>query len=187
MDKEQIEKLVAEIKTGDLERFGEVIEALQQPIFTYCYHMLGHRQEAEDAVQEVFIKAYEHIDKYTKTLSFSAWVYKIAYHHCLNLIKRKKLYRMVPFLQKELSVEDSTASDYLSEPLHVALSQLNAEERNVIILRVVEEKTYEELAAILQKNPAAVRKQYERAVKRCKKYVQMQKGGDENEAFKVIR
>lgn len=54
-------------------------------------------------MQEVFIKAYEHIDKYTKSVSFSSWVYKIAYHHCLNLINRRKLYQMVPFLKRGMA------------------------------------------------------------------------------------
>jgi RNA polymerase sigma-70 factor, ECF subfamily len=194
LDKDQIERVIEEIKSsGSLEMFGDIIEALQQPIFTYCYHMLGHRQEAEDAVQEVFIKAYEHIDKYTKSVSFSAWVYKIAYHHCLNLINRRKLYRMVPFLKRGMAAvsqnegEIRVDHEQVSYPLHQAMSRLSAEDRNLIILRVIEEKGYEELSVLLNKKPATLRKQYERALRKCKHYLQLQKGGEVNEAYKAIR
>ena len=193
MNKIQIEKIVEEIKAGETERFGAIVEALQQPIFRYCYHMLGQKEEAEDAVQEVLIKAYEQIDHYKTSLSFSAWVYKIAYHHCLNLLNRKKRYRMISFFTSSVPAairnegETRVDSQQLSEPLHLALLQLSPAERNLIILRVVEEKEYEELATMLNKNTAALRKQYERALKKCKQYLQQQKGGQGDEAYRAIR
>ncbi|MGD8190481.1 RNA polymerase sigma factor [Brevibacillus ginsengisoli] len=193
MDQEQIEQLVEEAKAGSIEKYGIIIEMLQQPIFKYCYHMLGQREEAEDAVQEVFIKAYENLDKYSHTVSFSSWVYKIAYHHCLNLIKRAKSLRVASFLrigtpfmsrnEGELKVD----SEYLSEPLHIALSNLSAEERNLIILRVVEEKGYEELSILLNKKTATLRKQYERALKKCKHFLHAVEGGGVNEHYSAIR
>ncbi|MGE5704879.1 MAG: RNA polymerase sigma factor [Clostridia bacterium] len=192
MDKEQLERIVEEVKNGSLDQFELIIEALQQPIFTYCYHMLGQWQEAEDAVQEVLIKAYENIDKYTQSLSFSAWVYKIAYHHCLNALHRKRLYRFVPFLKWGMhdQSQDNTASsvdeEYISDPLHKALSTLSTDDRNLILLRVLEEKGYEELSQMLNKKPAALRKQYERAIKRCKLHYHKQKGGKIDESIRAI-
>lgn len=193
MNINEVEQAVEEVKSGALESFGIVIETLQQPIFTYCYHMLGHRQEAEDAVQEVFIKAYQHIDSYTKSVSFSAWLYKIAYHHCINHLKRKKLNQIVSFLKAGTAAasrnegETRVDSRYLSEPLHLALAKLSPEERNILILRVVEEKGYEELSLLLNKKPATLRKQYERAVKKCKQHLHMQKGGEANETYPATR
>ncbi|USG65594.1 RNA polymerase sigma factor [Brevibacillus ruminantium] len=196
MEKEQIEQIVEEIKvSGCLEKFGTLVEVLQQPIFTYCYHMLGHRQEAEDAVQEVLIKAYEHLEKYNRTISFTAWVYKIAYHHCLNLIKRKKLHQVILFWKKnEAAREHEQETSRLihepfSEPLHQALGALTPEERNLVILRVIEEKGYDELATLLNASSATLRKKYERAIKKCKHQLQSQsqKGGKINEAYRAIR
>ncbi|QQE74359.1 sigma-70 family RNA polymerase sigma factor [Brevibacillus composti] len=194
MEREHMEQIVEEIKvSGSLEQFGVLVEALQQPIFTYCYHMLGHRQEAEDAVQEVLIKAYEHLEKYNRSVSFSAWVYKIAYHHCLNLIKRKKLHQLILFWKKDEAIQEHHQAavrldqEPISEPLHQALSILSPEERNLVILRVIEEKGYEELAALFHTNSAALRKKYERAIKKCKRQILSQKGGEANEAYRAIR
>lgn len=56
MNKVELENLIAEIKNGSLDKFEIIIDHFQQPIFTYCYHMLGHKQEAEDAVQDVLFR-----------------------------------------------------------------------------------------------------------------------------------
>ncbi len=193
MQQDRMERAVEAVQAGSLEDFDFIIDEMQKPIFTYCYHMLGHRQEAEDAVQEVFLKAYEHIDRYTRTVSFSSWLYKIAYNHCINLLKRRKLQQLLPFMRlgmpESASNEGETRveQEQLSEPLHLALSKLSAAERNILILRVVEEKNYDELALICNKNQAALRKQFERAVKKCKKLLQQRKGGRGYEAYSISR
>lgn len=194
MNNHEMEQAIKGVRAGDIDQFGIIIDAMQKPLFVYCYHMLGHRQEAEDAVQEVFLKAFERLDSYRETVSFSAWMYKIAYHHCLNLLSRAKLNRVVTFLRAgiqtvsrhegEKRVEDE---EYLSSPLHVALSKLSAKERNLLILRVVEDRSYDELALLLDTKPATLRKQYERALKKCKTTVTMMEGGDRHDAISEVR
>ncbi|WP_103104327.1 RNA polymerase sigma factor [Brevibacillus reuszeri] len=152
MEKKELEQAIKEVKAGDIDQFGVIIDIMQKPLFVYCYHMLGHRQEAEDAVQEVFLKAYEQIDSYRSVVSFSAWLYKIAYHHCLNLLKRARLGRIVTFWKTGIPTfsrhegEERIDREYLNNPLHLALLKLSASERNLIILRVVEDKGYDELS-----------------------------------------
>ncbi|MEK3741910.1 sigma-70 family RNA polymerase sigma factor [Brevibacillus sp. FSL K6-0770] len=175
MEKAQIEYLLQEIKTGAMEQFEVIIDHYQQPIFAYCYHMLGHRQDAEDAVQEILFRAYERLEQYTYSLSFSAWIYKISFNHCANVLKRRKLARVLPFLysgeqQGRNFVEEKIDHDYLGEPLERIWSKLTAEERTLLYLRVLEEKDYEEIAVLLDKKPAALRKQFERLLKKCKRY-----------------
>ncbi|MFP3387457.1 RNA polymerase sigma factor [Brevibacillus sp. SIMBA_040] len=154
MDKKELEQVIKEVKAGDIDQFGVIIDTMQKPLFVYCYHMLGHRQETEDAVQEVFLKAYEQIDSYRSVVSFSAWLYKIAYHHCLNLLKRARLGRIVTFWKAGIPTvsrhegEERIDREYLSNPLHLALLKLSASERNLIILRVVEDKGYDELSIL---------------------------------------
>ncbi|MGG4452763.1 RNA polymerase sigma factor [Brevibacillus porteri] len=176
MEKTEIERLLIEIKAGSLEQYEIIIDHYQQPIFTYCYHMLGHRQDAEDAVQEVLFRAYEHLEQYTYSLSFSAWLYRIAYNHCANVLKRRKLSRVLPFLYNRDQdgrnyVEESIDSNYFGEPIERIWKRLSAEERALIFLRVLEEKEYEEIAELMDKKPAALRKQFERVLKKCKRYL----------------
>ncbi|MGN7471722.1 RNA polymerase sigma factor [Brevibacillus sp. SAFN-007a] len=194
MDRNEIEQVVKEVRAGDIDRFGIIIDAMQRQLFVYCYHMLGHRQEAEDAVQEVFLKAYEQLDSYWQTVSFSAWLYKIAYHHCVNVLNRAKRGRILTLLRAgmqtfskhegEKKVEDT---EYVSTPLHMAVSKLSASERNLLILRVVEEYSYDELAALFDTKPATLRKQYERIVKKCKSYMLVSEGGDSHDTISATR
>ncbi|MDP4180554.1 MAG: sigma-70 family RNA polymerase sigma factor, partial [Bacillota bacterium] len=98
-----IETAVQGIKEGNYQYFEVIVEQFQQQLFRYCYRMLGNIYEAEDAVQESFIKAYENIRKYNKSISFSAWLYKITYNHCINILRRKKLVKFVPFIEEKES------------------------------------------------------------------------------------
>ena len=186
MEKTEIERLLKEIKAGSLGQYEIIIDHYQQPIFTYCYHMLGQRQDAEDAVQEVLFRAYEHLEQYTYSLSFAAWLYRIAYNHCANVLKRRKLSRLLPFLYSRDQdgrnyVEEQIDRDYFGEPLERIWRRLSAEERTLMILRVLEEKEYEEIAALLDKKPAALRKQFERLLKKCQRYFPTAKGVADNE------
>ncbi|MNI27746.1 ECF RNA polymerase sigma factor SigW [compost metagenome] len=89
--KKDMNALILEIKAGHTDQFEVIVKQYQQQILIYCYHMLGNIQEAEDAKQDVFIKAYEQLHKYRESISFSGWLYKIAYHHCVNKLRRRKL------------------------------------------------------------------------------------------------
>lgn len=186
---DSIEKAIGEIKQGSLEEYRHVVQKYQKSIFKYCYHMLGDVEEAEDAVQEVFIKAYRKLDSYKEGTSFSSWLYKIAYNHCVDYLRKRKYFRFVPLSDSTVSDFDTTAysveKDELSQTLQKALSMLSAEDRTVLMLRILEEKSYEEIAHILGKRQAAVRKKYERARKKVKQNIDEMKGVVINEKFAV--
>lgn len=87
------------IQSGTIKYFEQIIDDYQAKIYKYCFHMLGNHFDAEDAVQEVFIKTYQNMTRnYTENGSFSAWLYKIAHNHCINVLRKKKLARFLPIL-----------------------------------------------------------------------------------------
>lgn len=184
---DSIETAVQGIKNGEVNLFEEIIEKFQQKLFRYCYHMLGDIHEAEDAVQEAFIKAYEKICSYNKSVSFSAWLYKITYNHCINVIHRKRLIQFLPFLEETVvsntGIENRLEESEFSEVLNKGLKKLTSTDRSIIILRTLEERSYEELGTILNIKPATIRKKYERARKKLKRFLIQVKGGAGNEEF----
>ncbi|MCX7746139.1 MAG: RNA polymerase sigma factor [Clostridia bacterium] len=186
-----IETAVQGIKKGNYQLYETIIQNFQQPLFRYCCHMLGNTYEAEDALQDVFIKAYEKMDSYSESISFSAWLYKMTYHHCVNLLRRKKLIQFLPFLDDTKMIENSFEKKLedreLSEPLNMGLKRLSMQERSILILKILEEKSYEELSTILNVKSATIRKKYERARKKLRHYLQNEKGGMENEGYAVNR
>ena len=186
---DSIEKAIEEIKRGSLEEYKHIVQKFQKSIFTYCYHMLGAVEEAEDAVQEVFIKAYRKLDFYKAGTSFSSWLYKIAYNHCVDYLRKRKYFCFVPLCDSIIADCDTTAysveKDELSLSLQKAITMLSPEDRSVLMLRVLEEKSYEEIASILGKPLSTVRKKYERARKRVKLNIDKMKGVIINGKFAV--
>ena len=167
-----------------------IIDEHGQKIYKYCYNMLRSKQEAEDAVQEIFIKAYKNIDQINEVTSVAAWLYKVAYNHCLNIIRKKKLLSFLPFnedLKTGMTyLQPAVEKNVFSEELTNTISRLSPQDRSVLILRVIEEKSYEEIAAIFNKQPDAVRKQYERARKKIKGYLETEKGVRASEKISIL-
>ncbi len=184
-----IETAVQNVKSGRTEEFESIIEHFQQPLFRYCYHMLGNIHEAEDAVQESFLSAYEKIGCFQSSLSFSAWLYKITYHHCINRINRRNRIRFIPFLERPETGDHGLESDLegneLGKTLAKALERISPSERSVLILRALEEKSFEEIGNALGIKPAAARKRYERARKKAKTILAGKQGGIFNEGLQT--
>ncbi|GGF65379.1 RNA polymerase sigma factor [Paenibacillus albidus] len=171
-DNKELEEWIADIQQGDTGRYALIVAAFQQPMYRYCCRLLANRQDAEDAVQDVLVKAYQSIHRYKPTVHFSAWLYRIAYNHCLNLLRRRRLHRQVMRIFRPETVAASPEQELdalLYKPsLAAALSRLSLEERNLLILRVFEEKSYEELSEILKITPNALNKRMARIKKKVK-------------------
>lgn len=158
---EQIEATVELVKAGNSEAYTSIIHRFEKPMYIYCYHLLKNREEAQDAVQDIFIKAYQDIHRYEPTVSFSAWLYKLAYHHSLNLLKKQKrrLRIMTYFKQQEEPAEHIPQQESAVTQL---LTYLTPEERHILLLKAVEQYSFEEIGQIMDCKPATVRKKYQR-------------------------
>ncbi|MGO4106186.1 RNA polymerase sigma factor [Paenibacillus sp. YAF4_2] len=161
---ERIGEWVEEVQNGDTEQYRPIVLHFQRRIHLYCFHVLGNPSEAEDAVQEVFLKAYTSIATYKPTISFSAWLYRIAHNHCLNLIKQRKkrlqLFNIIVRLQVH---EPANHTASLAEEI---LESLSVHDRQFVILRVIEEQSFSEIAEIMGEKEATLRKQFERLRKK---------------------
>lgn len=173
MDEAELHQAIKDVLEGDIGQFERIMQAYQRSIFVYCYHMLGNHSEAEDCGQEVFLKAFRYLKKYDPNLPFGAWLYKIAYHQCIDVIRRRKLARYLPFFYQDdkqnTPVDLEIEAHYFDETVHRALSVLSMEERNLLILRCVEDKSYQEIGLILNRSSPTLRKRYERAAAKFRK------------------
>lgn len=168
----EIEEVIRRIREGDSNAFEPIIHAYQQKLFTYCFYMLGNYQEAEDTVQEVFVKAYQGLDLYRFNQSFSAWLYKIAQNQCLTLLKRRKKWgTLLPKLWYQESQRNNGEEETslgIESNLPELLKQLTVEERHIIILHVIEGYTLAEIAESLHVKAGTIRKRLERIRKKLK-------------------
>lgn len=173
LDAKELETLVTTIQEGNTGQYALIVKAFQQPIYRYCYRLLANRQDAEDAVQDILVKAYQSLHQYKRSVHFSAWLYRIAYHHCLNLLRKRRVHKHVMRIIRPETVSASPEQELdnqLYKPsLVAALSGLSLDERNLLILRVFEEKTYAEISEILKISPNALTKRMNRIKQKVQK------------------
>jgi len=180
------DKLIRAIQDGEQELYSIVIRKYQQQLYVYCYHLLMQREEAEDAVQDVFLKGYEKLNFYKTGISFSAWLYKIAYHHCVNLLRKRRRTELLHKLLRPLRDNSADEGYVFARRKEVrllgasSLQRLSQLERSLIVLQVMEGRSYEEIGQMYSYSPAALRKRVERAKVKLKK-IWMELEGNEDE------
>lgn len=180
-----IEITIQEVRQGHINKFELIVNTYQQKIFDYCWYMLGREQEAEDAAQEVFVKVFKQLDKYKSNTNFQAWLYKVAANQCMDILRKEKRRAIFDYIGDILSEEKIVIEDrgHNDHPIHDALKKLSISDRNIILLKVLDSKSYEEISLILQKKPDAIRKQFERAKNKLKKL--LKEDGYYEELFQV--
>lgn len=160
----EIDILNKYFSTGDEEFLNKAIDIYGQNILKYCHNILCDYHEAEDIVQEVFIKAYKKRNKFKEGSNLSSWLYRIAYTTCIDTLRKRKISM---FIYKDLK-DDYEASNnpYMSDELKSALLKISPKERALIFSRILDEKDYSELEEIYNISSQTLRKRYERAKKK---------------------
>lgn len=147
--------LVAASKTGDQDAFALLVQNHQRRVFNLVYRMLQNYEEASEVTQETFLAAWQGLSSFRGDAQFSTWLYRIAYNCSLKQLEQRKRDRA---LQASMQEEQINRDDETSTQLELQdrrdivrehLSQLPAKYRAVLILRHLQEKTYEEMAEIL--------------------------------------
>ncbi len=144
--------IVARCLAGDVQAFGTLVERYQRVLYNLGLRMLGNPEDARDASQTAFLKAWEKLSSFDPRFRFFSWIYKITVNECLNQINRR---RRVEPLDPRIDLpsrEDAAASleaREASERVQGALLQLTPDHREVVILRHLLEMSYGEIAGTL--------------------------------------
>ena len=165
------EKFIARARDGDDLAFQEVVNAYQRPVFNLCYRMLGNAQEAEDAAQETFLKAYRNMKRYDPDRKFLNWILSIASNHCIDRLRRRRLQiisldEMLPRFENPASnpgPEEAMTDLELQEDVREILEQLGSTDKAAVMLRYWYEYSYEEIAEALSLTVPAVKSRLHRA------------------------
>jgi len=170
-----VEKLIDKAKTGDTDAFEALYDLYSDRIFRYIRIKVQHQQQAEDLLQEVFIKVWRALPRLETNSNFPAWTYRIA-HNAINDHFRKA-YRtpQMVSIDEDLNIASSAQSpdENLSRKLDLAavkeqLDLLPPQYKLVLELRFVQDFTIPEVAAVLGKTQVAVRILQHRALKKLK-------------------
>lgn len=173
---------VERARSGDSDAFRLLVEQHSRAIFRLAFRMTGNEEDAEDVVQETFLRAYKQLDKYEARSSFSTWLYRIASNYSLDLIRMRKRHEEK---RERGSVEDrdilqsipvdSPGPDRLlygsqvKDRVNAALNELSAQERTAFVLRHFEGQSIQEIGEALGTGTNATKHSIFRAVQKLRK------------------
>jgi len=151
--------LVAASKKGDQDSFAKLVQQHQRRVFNLVFRMLQQYEEANEVTQETFLAAWQGLPSFRGDARFSTWLYRIAYNCALKQLEQRKRDRAIQVeLQTEEMVASSTQEQRVDAEIesrarqalvHEQLANLPAKYRIVLVLRHLQDMTYEEMAEIL--------------------------------------
>ena len=167
--------LIERSKKGDRSAFEAILLAYQNRIYNLCRYMLRNREDAQDAAQDVFLKVYRRLKDFRPESSFYTWIYRIALNTCLDYRRksRREALRNKPLPEDlpsdEPSSEQLYESEKISESVQLALQKLPEKLRAAIVLREIEELSYEEIAEVLHTSVGTVKSRISRGRERLRR------------------
>ena len=169
--------IVRQVLEGDTEAFGVLVERHQERCTRLAIHILGSREDAEDAVQETFLRAYRSLASYQERDRFTAWLVRILVNQCRTALARQRR-RAVEVPDWDWATAAGTAAGgaeehpadraALREELERALATLEPEQREAVVLKFAEELSYEEIATATGASVSALKMRVQRACRRLR-------------------
>lgn len=180
------EQLVQRLQHGQREAFTTLVSKWQDRIYTFCLRQLGERELAEEATQDIFVKVFTSIQSFRMESKFSTWLYRISTNHCINLRNKhhrrhRKQHHSFDEMNNQLHSVDNPIDRLetldFEQQLQEALGQLPEEHRVLLILRDIQDCSYEEIADITNLNLGTIKSRIHRGRKQLKAVLE----GDRNE------
>lgn len=166
-DEQSEARFLERLRAHDERAFNELVETYEQRVFRLVFRMLGRRDEAEDMAQEVFVQVFKAVTTFRGDSKLSTWIYRIAVNLCKNRIKYlsrrhegsqqelEPVAERAPLSEaKGVTFGDVARPDHMVEGYQIELivkqciSEIEPDFREVLVLRDVEDLTYEEIAEI---------------------------------------
>ncbi|MFA6308278.1 MAG: sigma-70 family RNA polymerase sigma factor [Clostridia bacterium] len=175
---EQDNMLIKRAKNGDVEAYEDLVRAYYKTVFNIALRMFSNNEDASDITQEVFIKIYKSIGTFEGKSSLKTWIYRITTNLCLDEFRSRKNMKVVSFDEQieqsndryniEFKTESITPESNLlkkevKEALNIAITELPKDLRIALILRDVQNLSYEEISSFLKCPQGTVKSRISRA------------------------
>jgi RNA polymerase sigma-70 factor (ECF subfamily) len=176
--------LVARTRAGDTDAFRVLVERHSRALFRLAYRMTGNQQDAEDVVQDSFLRAYKQLARFDERASFGTWLYRIAVNCSLDLVRsRKRRNELAAPANSGVDDPDPTLTLPSGDPapdriamsgevrdrVAEAMTELSASERTAFVLRHFEGMCIEEVSRVLGCQPGAAKHSVFRAVQKLRR------------------
>jgi RNA polymerase sigma-70 factor (ECF subfamily) len=173
--------IVARVLSGDTPAYGQLVAKYRAQYARFATRMLGNREDAEEALQDAFVRAYRSLAKCDDPEKFGSWLFRILANRCRTAGARRGR-RERTFLNDEIALLEA-AEDHPEErrawreEIHRALMRLDEDQREAFLLKHVEELGYEEMAELTGVGVSALKMRVKRACERLRVLLQEVHGG----------
>ena len=171
-------ELIQEVRSGKRQAFTELMRRHQQRIYWAARRIVGSHDEADDIVQETFIKAYLALGDFRGDSSFFTWLYRIAINLSLNAVRKQQVVRYVRqseivnwLLPSKESADDEVLAKEASSLVERAIATLPEKQRAVFVMRYYEELPYEDISKILHTSVGGLKANYFHAVRKVQEFL----------------
>jgi RNA polymerase sigma-70 factor (ECF subfamily) len=194
--KQEEKELVLKAKAGERRAFETLVHGCAKQVYNLAYRLSNSKESAEDIAQEAFINAYNSINKFSHDCPFANWVYRIA----VNAWKNRVRYEKRRFFFKHDSLDETIAGEdgdmkkelpdkkpgadeefekfHRKEAIEKALNELNPQAKEMLVLRDMEELSYEEISGIIKAPLGTVKSRIARARETLKEHLMKYLGDD---------
>ncbi|MDO5553137.1 MAG: sigma-70 family RNA polymerase sigma factor [Planctomycetia bacterium] len=178
------ERLIQQTLAGDADAFGHLVEKYQDRLYNTVYRIVGTAEDAQDVVQESFLQAYANLSRFRMSSRFYTWLYRIAYNLSVaNLAQRKRTVSVEEvfdgkpeqLVDRGEMPEEHTKREEDAAILWKAINRLPEEYRSPLVLREIDNWSYEEIAEILHIPVGTVRSRLHRARNALKEIILRQR------------
>ena len=169
--------IVAKARLGDADAFRALVERHSRPLFRLAFRMTGNQQDAEDVVQESFLRAWRQLGRFDERASFGTWLYRIATNCSLDAMRGRKRRPIATDVEDpalalpsgDPTPERVAMSGQVRERVAEAMDELSDSERTAFVLRHFEGMRIEEVSRVLGCQPGAAKHSVFRAVQKLRR------------------
>ena len=170
--------LIAQARRGKVEAYNLLVSRWEKRVFNYILRLVGHREDALDLTQDVFLKAYQHLPKLEDVSRFAPWLYRIAHNEAYSLMRKNRPEGELEFEPRSSEPHAKLYPVELTLAVQGALSRLNDDQREAVILKVYQGFKFEEMAEILSLPVSTVKSRLYTALDLLKDALAPVKAGD---------
>jgi RNA polymerase sigma-70 factor, ECF subfamily len=165
-------------REGDLTAYRQIYERYEQPLLRTALRLLGRREEAEDAVQETFLKLYRGIAGFRSGSTFSTYLFRILINTCTDMLRKRRHVEFADLDAETLPAPPPAGSSEISRGLAQAMDRLPRQMKACFLLTAVEEFTLREAAQMLDLNIGSVKTNVHRARKKLREWLAARPAGE---------
>lgn len=167
--------LIHRILDGDAEAYAQLVDRHYDRCARVAVRILGNREDAEEAIQDAFLRAYRALGEYEERERFAAWLTRILVNQCRTMLARTRRQEAL-FIDVDAGrverIIGVTPADGTWPELEQALQQLPVDQREAVVLRYADDLTYEEMARITGAGESALKMRVQRAFARLRDLLQ---------------